>query len=171
MTGDQCASLLGSAAQDHNESVHAFVMVGLHTGMRHSEILAIRRTEIDTSRRIIWIPKAKSGSRELPITRELCDYLEDRMRMLPPGCEWLFPSPGSKTGHTHITQSFPPFCLACENGLGSDHTSHASPHSRNAFGSSRCRSSNCPADIRAQDTVNGRPLCTPKRRSHRCGYG
>jgi len=76
-------------------------MVGLHTGMRHSEILAIRRDEIDIGRRVIWIPEAKAGSREQPITRELCAYLEDRMRMLPPGCEWLFPSPGSAQGHTH----------------------------------------------------------------------
>ena len=28
-------------------------------------------------------------------------YLSRRMDMLPPGCEWLFPSPGSATGHVH----------------------------------------------------------------------
>jgi integrase len=69
--------------------------------MRHSEVLAIRRDEIDIGRRVIWIPEAKAGSREQPITRELCAYLEDRMRMLPAGCDWLFPSPGSARGHTH----------------------------------------------------------------------
>ncbi len=101
LTDNQCAALLEAAAQDHNENVHAFIMVGLHTGMRHSEILAIRRDAIDLAKRTVWIPRAKTGSREQPITKELCEYLRVRMRMLPPGCEWLFPSPGSATGHTH----------------------------------------------------------------------
>ena len=76
-------------------------MVGLHTSMRHSEILAIRRGNTDTGRRVIWIPRAKAGPREQPITGELADYLEARMQMLPPGCPWLFPSPASREGHVH----------------------------------------------------------------------
>lgn len=101
LTDAQCSALLEAAASDNNENVHAFVMVGLHTGMRHQEILAIRRNEIDISKRLIWIPRAKAGAREQPITRELAEYLEGRMRMLPPGCAWLFPSPGSAKGNTH----------------------------------------------------------------------
>ena len=104
LTDDQCSALLEGAAADHNENVHAFVMVGLHTGMRHSEILAIRRSDVDIGRRVIWVPQAKCGAREQPITVELCAYLERRVKMLPPGCDWLFPSPGSAKGHTH-TQS------------------------------------------------------------------
>jgi integrase len=50
---------------------------------------------------VIWVPKAKAGAREQPITRELAEYLARRMDMLPPGCEWLFSSPGSATGHVH----------------------------------------------------------------------
>lgn len=45
--------------------------------------------------------QAKSGAREQPITGELADYLRNRMQMLPPGCEWLFPSPASAAGHVH----------------------------------------------------------------------
>lgn len=101
LTDDQCAALLDAAAHDQNENVHAFVMVGLPTSMRHSEILAIRREDVDLGRRVIWIPKAKAGAREQPITRELADYLENRMRMLPPGADWLFPSPASAKGHVH----------------------------------------------------------------------
>jgi len=101
LADDQCAALLEAAASDHNENVHAFVMVGLHTGMRHSEILAIRREDVDVGKRVIWIPQAKAGAREQPITRELAEYLGKRMKMLPPGCEWLFPSPASATGHVH----------------------------------------------------------------------
>lgn len=101
LTDEQCAALLQAAAHDPNENVHAFVMVGLHTSMRHAEILAIRRDEVDLGRRVIWIPKAKAGAREQPITKELADYLENRMRMLPPGADWLFPSPASAAGHVH----------------------------------------------------------------------
>jgi integrase len=101
MTDDQCAALLAAAAADHNENVHGFVMVGLHTGMRHKEIAAIRVSDVDLEKRVIWLPKAKAGAREQPITQELADYLAGRMSMLPPGCEWLFPSPQSATGHVH----------------------------------------------------------------------
>lgn len=101
LTDEQCAGLLDAAAHDPNENVHAFVMVGLHTGMRHSEILSIRRDHVDLDRRVIWVPKAKAGAREQPITRELATYLANRMEMLPPGCEWLFPSPSSANGHVH----------------------------------------------------------------------
>lgn len=101
LTDDQCVALLEAAASDHNENVHAFVMVGLHIGMRHAEILAIRREDVDVGKRVIWVPQAKAGSREQPITRELAEYLGKRMDMLPPGCDWIFPSPGSATGHVH----------------------------------------------------------------------
>jgi integrase len=101
LTHDQCVALTDAAASDHNDNVHAFVMVGLHTGMRHAEILSIRRDEVDLGKRAIWVPQAKAGAREQPITRNLAEYLAHRMDMLPPGCEWLFPSPGSVTGHAH----------------------------------------------------------------------
>lgn len=101
LTDEQCAALIEAAASDHNENIHAFVMVGLHTGMRHAEILAVRREDVDVGKRVIWVPQAKAGSREQPITRELAEYLGKRMDMLPPGCEWMFPSPGSASGHVH----------------------------------------------------------------------
>lgn len=101
LTDEQCVALLDAAASDQNENVHAFVMVGLHTGMRHAEILSIRREDVDVRKRVIWVPQAKAGAREQPITRDLAEYLRERMDMLPPGCEWLFPSPGSASGHAH----------------------------------------------------------------------
>ena len=101
LTVEQCRDLEQAAAQDQNDNVHAFVMVALRTGMRHSEILAIRREDIDLKRRVIWIPKAKAGARDQPITDDLADYLALRLEMLPPACRWLFPSLGSRTGHVH----------------------------------------------------------------------
>lgn len=101
LTRDQCAALEQAAAQDQNDNVHAFVAVGLRTGMRHSEILSIRCEHVDVDRRLIWIPQAKAGAREQPITGDLAGYLAERLKMLPPGCPWVFPSPGSRTGHVH----------------------------------------------------------------------
>lgn len=101
LTKEQCAALEQAAAQDQNENVHAFVMIGLRTGMRHSEILAIRHENIDLDRKAIWIPQAKAGAREQPVTEDLIDYLRERLKMLPSGSPWLFTSPGSKTGHVH----------------------------------------------------------------------
>lgn len=101
LTDDQFAALLAAAAADSNENVHDFTMVGLHAGMRHKEIAAIRKEDIDLEKRVIWLAKAKAGAREQPITQELADYLEKRMEMLPPTSPWLFPSRGSATGHVH----------------------------------------------------------------------
>lgn len=61
LTDDQCVGLLDAAASDHNENVHAFVMVGLHTGMRHAEILAMRRKDVDVGRRVIWSSAGEGG--------------------------------------------------------------------------------------------------------------
>ena len=65
------------------------------------QIEELRLEHIDLERRVIWIPKAKAGAREQPITKDLAEYLAKRLKMLPPGCPWLFPSPGSRTGHVH----------------------------------------------------------------------
>lgn len=101
LTPDQARLLEQAAAGEQNLNLHAFVIVGLRTGMRHSEILAIRRDQVDLDRAVIWVPKAKAGAREQPITADLVDFLRQRMAMLPPGCPWLFPSEGARTGHVH----------------------------------------------------------------------
>jgi len=101
LTQAQCSALEMAAAQDQNSNVHCFVRIALRTGMRHQEMLSIRCENIDIHRRTIWIPKAKAGAREQPITPDLANYLQDRLEMLPKGTPWLFPSPGSRTGHVH----------------------------------------------------------------------
>ncbi|MGB0844148.1 MAG: tyrosine-type recombinase/integrase [Alphaproteobacteria bacterium] len=101
LTAEQCAALLEAATEDQNENVHAFVMIGLHTGMRLQEILSLNKNNVDLERLVIWIPKAKAGKREQPITEELAEYLKARISMLPEGCEWILPSPGSKTGYVN----------------------------------------------------------------------
>jgi integrase len=62
------------------------------------EILSIAIEHIDLDRRIIFIPKAKAGSREQPITARLANYLEKYISELEEGEKWLFPA-DSESGH------------------------------------------------------------------------
>ncbi len=100
LTVDQIKRLLEAAQEDQNIQIYPFILVGLETSMRRSEIFAIRREHINLEQRSISIPKAKAGAREQPITAHLTDFLVEYVRTLPPGTSWLFPSPAAKEGHT-----------------------------------------------------------------------
>lgn len=95
----ECARVIECAKADISPHVHAFVVIALSTGMRMGEILAIRIEDIDLAKRRIFIPKAKAGSREQPITSDLATFLESHIAALPPRSDWLFPNPRSKSGH------------------------------------------------------------------------
>jgi integrase len=100
LTTSQIEELLEAAKQDQNEHVYPFIVIGLETSMRKMEILSIRLEHIDTARRVIYIPQAKGGAREQPITKRLADFLTGYIGVAEPGQEWLFPSPASRKGHT-----------------------------------------------------------------------
>jgi integrase len=91
--------LLDAAKQDQNPYVYPFIMIGLNTSMRRMEILSIRIEHIDLDKMVIFIPKAKAGMREQPITTELTNLLAHHIKNARSGQEWLFPSIGSSTGH------------------------------------------------------------------------
>lgn len=100
LTVDQIDRLLKAAEGDQNRQIYPFIRIGLETSMRKNEMLGIRREHIDTQRLVIFIPKAKAGAREQPITKTLADYLETYVASLPSGTPWLFPSPAAKEGRT-----------------------------------------------------------------------
>lgn len=100
LTQEQIERLLEAAKQDQNEHVYPFIVIGLETSMRKMEILSVRLEHIDTARRIIYIPQAKGGAREQPITNRLAEFLTGYIQSAEPGQEWLFPSPTSRNGHT-----------------------------------------------------------------------
>lgn len=96
---DQIKRLIEFAKQDQNAHIYPFIIIGLETAMRRMEILSIRREHVNLQQRTIYIPEAKAGSREQPITQHLAQFLENYMAALPKGSEWLFPSPAAKEGH------------------------------------------------------------------------
>lgn len=100
LTVDQITRLVECAKADGNAQIYPFIVIGLETAMRKSEILSIRREDIDLQRRVVFIPKAKAGAREQPITDHLGEFLASYAAALQPGNPWLFPSPGAKAGHT-----------------------------------------------------------------------
>jgi len=67
--------------------------------MRKSEILSIKVENIDLQRRVIYIPQAKAGAREQPITKNLSEYLAEYLKTADADQEWLLPSPRSRCGH------------------------------------------------------------------------
>lgn len=97
LTGEQAQRLLTAARADACWEIYPFVLIGLHTAMRRSEILGIRWEYVDLERRVIHIPRAKAGARDQPITATLADYLSE-LRALLPGAVWLFPA-DSASGH------------------------------------------------------------------------
>lgn len=100
LTVEQIKRLVECAKQDQNPQIYPFIIIGLETSMRRMEILSIRREQVSLERRCIYIPKAKAGAREQPITKYLAEFLEGSMEGLQKGTPWLFPSPAAKSGHT-----------------------------------------------------------------------
>jgi len=99
LTPIQITNLLEEASKHQSYFIYPFIRIALETSMRKSEILSIRIENIDLNRHIIYIPKAKSGAREQPITKSLASYLSKCLSNTEPGQIWLFPSKQSKSGH------------------------------------------------------------------------
>ena len=101
LTDEQAAALMDAARNDQDERLWLFVLFGLSTAMRHREILNVRYDQIDLHARRIFIPEAKAGQREQPITLALAEALIYQ-REQEAGEEWVFPSAlpsQSKAGH------------------------------------------------------------------------
>jgi integrase len=107
LTTEQVSKLLNTAKEDQCPYVYPFIVIGIGTSMRRMEILSIRLENIDLNKRVIYIPKAKAGAREQPITQHLANYLKDYMNAAEPDQVWLFPAKRSASGHVvHIEKQF-----------------------------------------------------------------
>jgi integrase len=106
----QCTALLKAAMKDQDGRLWLFVMFGLGTAMRHREILGVRYDQIDFTNHRIFIPQAKAGEREQPITPALAEALKRQRAMEEDQKGWVFPTeiPGqSKAGHrTNMARPF-----------------------------------------------------------------
>ncbi|MDP6352129.1 MAG: site-specific integrase [Alphaproteobacteria bacterium] len=104
LTDDQADALMRGAVADEDPYCWLFVAFGLNTAMRHSEILRARFDQLDLDNLRLFIPEAKAGQREQPITPELADILRCEREMADDPEGWIFPTPrtgASLTGHRH----------------------------------------------------------------------
>lgn len=95
LTEQQANALMAAALEDTDPRLHLFVAFGLNAAMRHSEIVRARYDQIDFDARRVFIPLAKAGEREQPITPSLASMLRDRQKIeaIPDG--WIFPAKSS----------------------------------------------------------------------------
>jgi integrase len=99
LTTEQIKRLLESAKKDQGAHIYLFIVIGLETSMRRMEILSIRIEHINLERQVIYIPEAKSGAREQPITERLTTILKEYLKTIKNEQVWLFPSQQSESGH------------------------------------------------------------------------
>ena len=99
LTLAQLETVLTCAKSHSNPHIYAFIKVAIGTSMRLMEILSTQIHHIDINRRVIYIPKAKAGAREQPMTSELADFLSEYLTPERQKSQWLFPSKRSKAGH------------------------------------------------------------------------
>jgi integrase len=106
LTIDQINRLITAAKEDQHTQVYLFIMIGLETAMRRMEILSIKLKDIDLEKRVIFIPQAKAGARQQPITSNLGEILQPYINNASTEQTYLFPA-NSAAGHTvSIEKSF-----------------------------------------------------------------
>lgn len=110
LTDQQSEDLMKAAMGDQDGHVWLFVAFGLNAAMRHREILKVRYDQIDFPNRRIFIPDAKAGEREQPITAALAEVLRKQRKMEKDKNGWVFPTKNakqSKAGHrTNMARPF-----------------------------------------------------------------
>jgi integrase len=110
LTEEQAESLMQSAIADQDARLWLFVAFGLGAAMRHREILKVRYDQIDFENRRVFIPQAKAGEREQPITPSLAAALKEQRQMEKDKKGWVFPSViprQAKAGHrTNMGRQF-----------------------------------------------------------------
>lgn len=110
LTDEQSDALIKAAIGDQDAYVWLFVAFGLNAAMRHREILKVRYDHIDFVNRRIFIPDAKAGEREQPITAALGEVLKMQQKAEKDKSGWVFPTRNakqSKAGHrTNMARPF-----------------------------------------------------------------
>jgi integrase len=110
LTDEQSDALVRAALADQDPYCWLFVLFGLNTAMRHSEILSARFDQLDLDHNRLYIPEARAGQREQAITPELAKMLLREQEMADDSDGWIFPTQRPKLspgGHrTRMDRSF-----------------------------------------------------------------
>lgn len=102
LSREQCYALIEAAKADEDPDLWLFVVIGLQTSMRHGEIRRLRFDQFDEDRRRFYIPQAKAGEREQPITLDLAKILAGERHKRLDQTGFIFPpGPGSSSLYRH----------------------------------------------------------------------
>lgn len=123
-------ALMKAAIADQDDRLWLFVAFGLNTAMRHGEILTVRYERINFEARRIFIPKAKAGEREQPITPALVAMIKRQQEADGKDATWLFPSSSVRAKQPHRSNMAKAFLRAViRAGLSPDKvTPHVMRH-------------------------------------------
>jgi integrase len=105
LTDEQADALFSAAVADVDLYCWLFVAFGLNTAMRHREILRTRLDQLDLDKNRLFVPRAKGGRREQPITPQLAEILRREIASRADKKGWIFPSPrpnASSSGHRDL---------------------------------------------------------------------
>jgi integrase len=105
----QVEALMTAAIGASDPDLWLFVAIALGTSMRHQEILAARWDQLDLPRRRLFIPKAKAGKREQPITAELAGILAQEREMRQDQQGYIFPARNKDSGSGRLSRMDRPF--------------------------------------------------------------
>lgn len=101
LTDKTAADLYQGAIADQDSLTWLFVVIGLNSAMRHSEILRIRWEDVDFEQRRIHLEKAKAGQRTQPISESLATMLLQERNQREDQEGWIFPSQKIGTKFQH----------------------------------------------------------------------
>ena len=107
LAADDENRLLDAALRDGHPYIWLFVMIGLHSSMRHKEILSARFEHFDANRRRLGV-RVKGGRwREQPLTKALAEIVAKERDMADDRDGWIFPSNRAKSGRVEsMTKAF-----------------------------------------------------------------
>ena len=109
LSDKQTDALFRAAIADADTDLWLFVAIALNTAMRHSEILKMRWENLDFERNRLFIPQAKAGMREQPITPELAAILSKEREGRGDQMGWIFPSLIKESLYGHRLRMSLPF--------------------------------------------------------------
>ncbi|CAA9512145.1 MAG: hypothetical protein AVDCRST_MAG39-2079 [uncultured Sphingomonadaceae bacterium] len=113
LSDEHSAALMRAAMEDQDGRLWLFVAFGLGAAMRRSEILRVRYDQIDFVSRRVFIPQAKAGAREQPITPTLAAALERQRAMEDYADGWISPAgPTARSDRGHRGSICKPFLRA-----------------------------------------------------------
>lgn len=93
---DELPRFFKALADETNDMIRDYILLSLLTGVRKSNVLAMRWADVNLERMEWNAPEIKQSTQRVTLTREAVEILSNRKPDEP--CEYVFPGRG-KTGH------------------------------------------------------------------------